>query len=290
MHVISSVELTKHYGKNRGIIDVNLKVPEGEVYGFIGPNGAGKSTTIKLLLDFIRPTSGQCSIFGLNCVKHSPKIKKDIGYIPAEVSYYDGMKVSDVLRYAARYHAGDFKLHTQKLCEALELDVSRKLSELSTGNKKKVAIVAAMQHRPRLLIMDEPTAGLDPLMQHVFYALLKEAKAGGTTIFFSSHILGEVQRVCDRVGLIRDGRLIQAENIAELTKTRYKKVRVLTDEDLDIAGAEKMVRENGRAEFLYKGTANVLMAALSRKDIKDVFIEEPSLEDVFMAYYREGGK
>lgn len=290
MHVISSVDLTKHYGKNRGIIDVKLTVPQGEVYGFIGPNGAGKSTTIKLMLDFLRPTSGRCSIFGLDCVKDAPRIKKDIGYIPAEVSYYDGMKVCDVLGYAARYHNGDYSAHAQKLCEALELDGSRKVHELSTGNKKKVAIVAAMQHRPKLLIMDEPTAGLDPLMQHVFYTLVKEAREDGTTIFFSSHILGEVQRVCDRVGFIRDGRLIQAENIGEMSKTRYKKVRVMTAENIEIAGAEQMVRQNGRIEFLYKGETNDLIAVLSRKDIKDVFIEEPQLEDVFMAYYREGGK
>lgn len=290
MKVIFTEKLTKHYGKNRGIIDVDLSVEEGEVYGFIGPNGAGKSTTIKLLLDFIKPTSGRCSIFGLDCQTESHEIKKNVGYIPAEVSYYDGMRVQEILAYSARYYQGDFSVHTQKLCKALDLDVTRKVQQLSTGNKKKVAIVQAMLHQPKLLIMDEPTAGLDPLMQHAFYGLIKETQQNGATIFFSSHVLGEVQRVCDRVALIRDGRLITAESLGDLSKTQYKKVKITAESDFEIKGAEHINRRNGVTEFLYKGSAQSLLAALQPNKIQDVFIEEPSLEDVFMAYYREGGK
>ncbi len=290
MGVISTDKLTKYYGRNRGIIDLDLSVNEGEVYGFIGPNGAGKSTTIKLLLDFIRPTSGSCSIFGESCVESSAKIKKNIGYIPADVNYYDGMKVSELLTYSSRYYGGGFEENTKKLCSVLELDTARKISELSTGNKKKVAIAQAMLHKPKLLIMDEPTSGLDPLMQHVFYGLVREAKEQGATTFFSSHILSEVQRVCDRVGIIRDGRLISTQTIEELTATQYKRVKALAAGEISIPGAEDIKRQNGNVEFLYKGEADKLIKALAQYEISNIVIEDPPLEDIFMAYYQEGDK
>lgn len=289
MNVIQAEKLTKYYGKNRGIIDLDLKVNEGEIYGFIGPNGAGKSTTIKLLLDFIKPTSGSCSIFSLGCITSSAKIKKDTGYIPAEVSYYDGMKVSDLLRYSAKYYGCDMA-HSERLCTALDLDTSRKISELSTGNKKKVAIAQAMLHRPKLLIMDEPTAGLDPLIQHEFYGLVKEAKNGGATIFFSSHVLSEVQRMCDRVGIIREGRLISTQSMEELTATQYKRVKAATDEEIKLPGAEDVKRRNGTVEFLYKGSADALLKSLCAHRVSNILIEDPPLEEIFMAYYKEGGK
>jgi ABC-2 type transport system ATP-binding protein len=290
MSVISSEKLTKYYGKNRGIINLDLNVEEGEIYGYIGPNGAGKSTTIKLLLDFIRPTKGGCRIFGLDCISSSAKIKRDIGYIPAEVNYYEGMSVAELLDYSARYYGGGFGQHTDMLCGALELDTSRKITELSTGNKKKVAIVQAMLHKPKLLIMDEPTAGLDPLMQHVFYGLVKEAREGGATIFFSSHILSEVQRVCDRVGIIRDGKLISTQTMEELTATEYKRVKATMAGDISIPGAESMQRHNGTIEFLYKGPADKLISTLAGYHVSNILIEDPPLEDIFMAYYQEGGK
>lgn len=290
MNVISTEKLTKHYGKNRGIIGLYLTVVEGEVYGFIGPNGAGKSTTIKLLLDFIRPTSGRCSIFGQDCAAGSAQIKRDIGYIPAEVNYYEGMKVADLLSYSAKFYPGDHRPHAKKLCDALDLDTSRKISELSTGNKKKVAIAQAMLHRPRLLIMDEPTSGLDPLIQHEFYGLVKEAKKDGATIFFSSHVLGEVQRVCDRVGIIREGKLIRTQTMEELTATQYKRVKAGIDGEFSLPGAEGIKRQNGTVEFLYKGSADALLSALATRHVGNILIEDPSLEDIFMAYYQEGGK
>lgn len=286
MDVISTQKLTKYYGKNRGVIDLNLSVRRGEIFGFIGPNGSGKSTTIKLLLDFIRPTGGSCRIFGLDCISSAAQIKKDVGYIPADVNYYDGMRVSELLDYSAEYYGGGFKEHTEKLCDVLELDVSRKISELSTGNKKKVAIAQAMLHKPKLLIMDEPTSGLDPLMQHVFYGLLKEAKHEGATIFFSSHILSEVQRVCDRVGVIRDGSLISTQTIEELTAAQYKRVRLATEDEINIPGAERVKKLGGTVEFLYKGPADELIAALAGYRLDNILIEEPPLEDIFMAYYQ----
>ncbi len=290
MNIILAEKLTKYYSKNRGVIGLNLTVDEGEVYGFIGPNGAGKSTTIKLLLDFIRPTSGQSRIFGLDCATASARIKREIGYIPAEVNYYDGMKVSDLLAYSAKFYPGDHRPHIKKLCDALDLNTSRKISELSTGNKKKVAIAQAMLHRPRLLIMDEPTSGLDPLIQHEFYGLIKEAKQEGATIFFSSHVLSEVQRVCDRVGIIREGKLIRTQTMEELTATQYKRVKASIDGDLTLSGAENIKRQNGTVEFLYKGSADALLAALAARHVGNILIEDPPLEDIFMAYYQEGGK
>lgn len=290
MNVISTEKLTKHYGKNRGVIGLYLSVDEGEVYGFIGPNGAGKSTTIKLLLDFIRPTSGRCSIFGQDCAAASAQIKQDIGYIPAEVNYYDGMRVSELLSYSAKFYPGDHRPHLKKLCEALDLDTSRKISELSTGNKKKVAIAQAMLHRPKLLIMDEPTSGLDPLVQHAFYGLVKEAKNDGATVFFSSHVLSEVQRVCDRVGIIREGKLIRTQTMEELTATQYKRVKAGIEGDFSLPGAENIKRQNGTVEFLYNGSANALLSALAARHVGSILIEDPPLEDIFMAYYQEGGK
>lgn len=290
MKVISAEKLTKYYGKRRGVIGLDLCVDEGEVYGFIGPNGAGKSTTIKLLLDFIRPTSGACRIFDQDCVTASARIKRRIGYIPAEVSYYDGMRVSELLAYSANFYTGDHQAYTKKLCEALDLDTYRKISELSTGNKKKVAIVQAMLHRPKLLIMDEPTSGLDPLIQHAFYSLVKQAKEYGATVFFSSHVLSEVQRVCDRVGIIREGRLISTQTLEELTATQYKRVKAGITGEFSLAGAEEIKRHNGTVEFLYKGSADALLAALAARHVDSILIEDPPLEDIFMAYYQEGDK
>lgn len=289
MNIIQAEKLTKYYGKNRGVIGLDLEVNEGEVYGFIGPNGAGKSTTIKLLLDFIRPSSGKCSIFGLDCIASSANMKKDIGYIPAEVNYYDGMSVAELLKYSAKFYGADMA-YADKLCEALDLNTSRKISELSTGNKKKVAIAQAMLHRPKLLIMDEPTSGLDPLVQHEFYGLVKQAKQDGATVFFSSHVLSEVQRVCDRVGIIRDGKLISTQTMDEITATQYKRVKVGTEADIAIVGAEDVKRHNGTLEFLYKGTADVLLRALAGHHVSNIIIEDPPLEEVFMTYYQEGGQ
>jgi len=290
MQVLSTQKLSKNYGKNRGISNLDLEVNEGEIFGYIGPNGAGKSTTIKLLLDFIRPTSGKAQIFGLDTVQCSKEIKAQVAYIPAEVYYYESMKVGELLNYAASFYKKDCTAYQKKLCEALELDVSRKIEELSTGNKKKVALVQALQNRPKLLIMDEPSSGLDPLVQNTFYSLIEEARNAGSTVFFSSHILSEIQRVCDRVGIIKDGLLVSQENLEDLAKTQYKKVRLLCAENLEIPGAEHFKRQDEHLEFLYKGSANELLRALHGKDLKNIWIEDPDLEDIFMSFYKKGNE
>ncbi len=200
MSIIEVSKLTKYYGKSRGIVDVSFKVEEGEIFGFIGPNGAGKSTTIRLLLSLIHPTSGSATVFGKDVVTHGPEIRRDIGYLPSEVFYYEGMKVIDLLKYSASFYDCDCTQRMHELSDIMELELNRRISDLSYGNKKKVGIVQGLLHSPKLLFLDEPTSGLDPLMQRKFFDLIRKENTRGVTVFFSSHILGEVQRLCTRVG------------------------------------------------------------------------------------------
>ena len=211
MNAIEITDLTKYYGKARGIVALNLTVKEGEFFGFIGPNGAGKSTTIRTLLGLINATSGQAKVLGLDIQKGMQDILANVGYLPSEAVFYSGMKVKDILNLSAGLRKKDCSEEAGRLCERLRLDLSRKADELSFGNRKKAAIVAALQHNPRLLILDEPTGGLDPLMQHEFFQILRERNAKGTTIFFSSHVLSEVQRNCSRAAIIREGRIIACD-------------------------------------------------------------------------------
>ncbi len=223
MSIIEVTNLTKYYGKARGIVDVSFSEEEGEIFGFIGPNGAGKSTTIRLLLSLIHPTSGSAKVFGQDVVTHGPEIRRDIGYLPSEVYYYEGMKVIDLLKYSASFYDGDCTQRLHELAELMELEMNRRISDLSYGNKKKVGIVQGLLHSPKLLFLDEPTAGLDPLMQRKFFNLIREENARGVTVFFSSHILGEVQRLCNRVGIIREGRIVEISDIRTLQQNNYKR-------------------------------------------------------------------
>ena len=233
MNVIEINKLTKSYGKVRGIVDVSFHVEQGEIFGFIGPNGAGKSTLIRTLLSLIYPTSGSATIFGKDCIKYAPEIKKDIGYLPSEIFYYDNMKVIDLLRYSASFYKKDCTKRINELAEIMELDLHKKIDDLSLGNKKKVGIVQGLLHEPKLIILDEPTSGLDPLMQKKFFDLLKEENKKGATILFSSHILSEVQKLCDRVAIIKEGKLVQVEKISTLKEKNYKKIRIETKTNLD---------------------------------------------------------
>jgi ABC-2 type transport system ATP-binding protein len=286
--MIQTVGLTKYYKKrSRGILDVNLDIRKGEIFGFIGPNGAGKSTTVRTLLNLIFPTEGSASVNGLDVVRDTVEIRKHIGYIPSEVNYYGDMTVQDFLVYAASFYGKKKPDAMHALAKRLELDLTRKIENLSYGNKRKVAIVQALQHDPDILILDEPTAGLDPLMQNTFFNLLEEEKNKGKTIFFSSHILSEVQRICDRVGIIKEGRLIRVETIDEIMKTRAKKVRIKTDqnflkEDDDIVNLQ---RENDHLSFVYTGTIDRLLSMLQGQTIHDLSIVDPTLEEIFMHYY-----
>ena len=289
MSIIEVNNLTKYYGKSRGIIDVSFNVEEGEIFGFIGPNGAGKSTTIRLFLSLIYPTKGGANIFGKDCIKFGPEIRQEIGYLPSEVFYYEGMKVIDLLKYSASFYKKDCTQRLNELADLMELDLKRKIDDLSYGNKKKVGIVQGLLHSPRLIILDEPTAGLDPLMQQKFFTLIREEHQRGATVFFSSHILGEVQRMCNRVAIIKEGSIIDIQDIKTLQKDNYKKVRITTDEldesRFQIDGVSQLSRMDGSISFYYKGDINAITQLISANEITDLTIEDLSLEEIFMHYY-----
>lgn len=290
--VIETVNLTKYYGKARGIIDLNLTVNEGEIFGFIGPNGAGKSTTIRTLLSLIYKTSGQARIFGLDCERDKVKILQDVGYLPGEVFYYDNMRASDLFRYSASFYKKDCAGKTKELAELLQLDVTKKIEDLSLGNKKKVGIIQGLLHSPRLIILDEPTSGLDPLMQKTFFDLIKKENERGATILFSSHILSEVQRICDRVAIIKDGRIVSTHRISELQAEAYKNVHVAFRDRSDAAtfgvpGASNLVVSDTGVSFIFKGDVNALLGVLGKYALADIDIAEPSLEEIFMHYYAD---
>ena len=292
MNVIEINNLTKNYGKSRGIIDVSFNVEEGEIFGFIGPNGAGKSTTIRTLLSLIYPTSGSATIFGKDCIKFAPEIAKDIGYLPSEVFYYDKMKVIDLLNYSASFYKKDCSKRIHELSEIMDLDLKKRIDDLSFGNKKKVGIVQGLLHEPKLIILDEPTSGLDPLMQQKFFDLLKAENKKGATILLSSHVLGEVQRLCTRVAIIKEGRIIQVEKISSLMENNYKKFKLEINSEIDksyfqIAGVSNLEIKEKTVSFLFKGNVNLIIKRISEVEISNVWIEEPSLEEIFMHYYEK---
>jgi len=289
MSIIGVTNLTKYYGKARGIVDVSFSVEEGEIFGFIGPNGAGKSTTIRLLLSLIHPTSGSAAVFGKDVVTRGPEIRREIGYLPSEVYYYEGMKVIDLLKYSASFYEGDCTKRIQELSEIMELEMNRRISDLSYGNKKKVGIVQGLLHSPKLLFLDEPTSGLDPLMQRKFFNLIRAENARGVTVFFSSHILGEVQRLCTRVGIIREGKIAEISDIRTLQQNNYKKVAVtaagLNPAFFELPGVTNVQSDDGAVRFFFKGDINAVLRKISGIPVTDVTIEEPTLEEIFMHYY-----
>lgn len=289
MSVIEVNHLTKYYGKARGIIDLSFRVEAGEVFGFIGPNGAGKSTTIRLLLSLIHPTSGSATLFGKDCIKYGPELRRDIGYLPSEVFYYERMKVIDLLKYSASFYNEDSTERMRELSELMELELHRRIEDLSYGNRKKVGIVQGLLHRPKLLFLDEPTAGLDPLMQRKTFQLIQEENQRGVTVFFSSHILSEVQRMCNRVAIIKEGRLIEVADIRTLQQNNYKKIRVeaahVDAAHFDLFGVTHVERSDGAVRFFYKGDINAVMHRIGALTVSDVTIEEPTLEEIFMHYY-----
>ena len=292
MNVIEIKHLTKSYGKARGIIDVSFNVEQGEIFGFIGPNGAGKSTTIRTLLSLIYPTSGSASIFGKDCVKFGPEIRKEIGYLPSEVFYYDNMKVIDLLKYSASFYAKDCSKRMKELAEIMDLDLNKKIDDLSFGNKKKVGIVQGLLHEPKLIILDEPTSGLDPLVQQKFFDLLEEENKKGATILLSSHILGEVQRLCNRVAIIKEGKIIKLEKISTLRDDKYKKFKIeistkLDDKYFNISGITDLIVKGNITSFLFRGNINSIMKKISEIEIANLWIEEPDLEEIFMHYYEK---
>ena len=292
MNIIEVNNLTKTYGAARGISDVSFTVEQGEIFGFIGPNGAGKSTTIRTLLSLIHPTSGSATIFGKDIIKDAPEIKKDIGYLPSEVFYYDHMKVKDLLKYSASFYKKDCSKRIKELVEIMELDVNRKIDDLSLGNKKKVGIVQGLLHEPKLIILDEPTSGLDPLMQHKFFDLLEEENKKGATILFSSHILSEVQRLCDRVAIIKEGKIIKLEKMSTLNDNNYKKIHIETLDKVEEAhfmmeGVTDLVVDQHKVRFLFRGDLNTIMKKIAATSITNIAVEEPDLEEIFLHFYEK---
>ncbi|MCI8786734.1 MAG: ABC transporter ATP-binding protein [Eubacterium sp.] len=291
MESIKTTKLTKYYGKARGIEGLDLTVTQGEFFGFIGPNGAGKSTTIRTLLGLIAPTSGSAMIFEKDVTKEKESILRDIGYLPSEALFYQGMKVKDILKLSADLRKKDCTAESKLLCERLQLDTARKIDDLSFGNRKKVAIVCALQHRPKLLVLDEPTGGLDPLMQKEFFDILRERNKAGATVFLSSHVLSEIQRNCTRAVIIGDGRIIAQGSVDDLSKTSAKRITVHGSIHLEnLSGVRDRKDTEDSVSFLYSGDMDSLLRTLSAGQVNDLTITEPDLEEVFLHYYEKDGE
>lgn len=289
--VIETAGLTKLYGKQRGISNVTFSVEPGEMFGFIGPNGAGKSTTIRTLLALIHPTGGSAKIFGKDCIKEAAVIARDVGYLPSEVFYYDGMRVIDLLRYAESFYQKDCSARIHYLADLLGLDLKRKIDDLSLGNKKKVGIVQGLLHAPKLVILDEPTTGLDPLVQQTFFDLISEENKQGMTVLFSSHILSEVQKLCDRVAFLKDGNLLRIQHIKELQQNSYKKISLVAVDPLPpdcfaFDGVTDYHQQGNQAEFLFRGDINALLHRFTATPLQDLVLAEPTLEEIFLHDYR----
>ena len=292
--VVDIQNLSKFYGRTTGIKDVTFSIGEGEIFGFIGPNGAGKSTTIRILLNLLFPSGGSARVMGYDVVRESKKIRAVTGYIPSDANAYPNMTVEEFLVYSGRFYGSrNGAARRKELAGMFELDPSRRISDLSLGNRRKVSIVQALQHRPGLLIMDEPTTGLDPLIQSRFFDLLREENRSGMTIFFSSHILGEIQLLCGRVAIIRDGLIVNLENIDTLRRKQLKKITVWPAnpaagrKSLVPAGTEDTLTvTDDSLSYMYAGDINILLKMLSPAELLNLTIEEPSLEEIFMHYYK----
>ncbi len=292
---IRTDRLSKDYGVGRGLFELDLQVTGQEVFGYLGPNGSGKTTTIRLLMGMIRPTGGTAHVFGLDCVRDSVQVKRKVGYLPGDVPQYGSLTGDDVIAYLGGMRGGVDRRRVHRLAERFDLDLSRRFREYSSGNKQKLAIVVAFMHRPDLLILDEPTSGLDPLNQQEFYALLRETRDDGATVFLSSHILSEVEHVCDRVGIIRDGRLVRVAELDDLRHIRVHRVEIefapgtpIPEREIRTAeGVEDVKAEGDRITCTVRGSFDPLLHALRDATVTDLVSTEPSLEEVFLSYFSE---
>lgn len=285
--IIETKNLTKYYGRHKGIEGLNLSVKKGSIFGFIGPNGAGKSTTIRVLLGLISKTSGEGSVFGLPLSKKK-EILKRVGYLPSEMGYYSGMKVRDFIRFSRKLRGVQDSYEADRLCERLDLDQNKKIESLSFGNRKKVGIVCALQHFPDLYLLDEPTSGLDPLIQKEFWTILKERNKTGATIFLSSHVLSEVQRHCKEAAIIKDGRILVEGTVAELSKTTARRIHLQGIEKVpDLPGMADITEFEREVSFLYQGDSKTLLKVLNDLPIENLTITEPDLEEVFLHFYEK---
>ncbi len=292
--VVKTSNLTKFYGKQRGIKDVNLEVKRGEVFGYLGPNGAGKTTTIRVLLDFIRPTGGTAAAFGLDCRRDSVSIHRRIGYLPGELSVYGNMTGEDLFKYISNLRGGVDWGYVTELARRLECDLKRQLHALSHGNRQKIGLIQAFMHKPELVILDEPTAGLDPLMQQEFYRLVLETKADGRTVFLSSHILPEVERVCDRVGIIRQGQLVAVETIETMKSRALRRMEIHFAKPIPkegfatLTGIRDLEVQGTVLKCSVIGTLDALIKAAAKYEVVNMVSHEPSLEEIFLTYYGGG--
>jgi ABC-2 type transport system ATP-binding protein len=290
---ISTHGLTKDYGLGRGLFELDLEVGTGEIFGFLGPNGAGKTTTIRLLMGMIFPTRGTAQIFGLDCQRESVAVKSKVGYLPGELPQFGGLRGSEIVAYLGGLRGGVDQNRVRAICERLELDLGRRFREYSRGNKQKLGLVLAFMHRPPLLILDEPTASLDPLNQQTFYDLLFESRAEGATVFLSSHVLSEVEHVCDQVGIIRRGRLVSVAGLDELHHLRIHHFEIEFAgqppvKAIEAADGVSDVRVDGsRVRGNVRGGFEPLLAAIAGQGVVNLVSTEPSLEEVFLGYYRD---
>ncbi|HEY7589652.1 MAG TPA: ABC transporter ATP-binding protein [Candidatus Limnocylindrales bacterium] len=289
--VIQTEKLTKSYGEHRGIVDVDLAVNEGEAFGFLGPNGAGKTTMIRTLLDHIRPTSGRATIFGIETTADPVAIHKRIGYLPGEFVLYNNLTGGQTLEYFANLRGGVDRQYQQDLMTRLDVDPTRKFREYSKGNKQKIGLIIALQHRPELLLLDEPTSGLDPLMQQEFYGVIRDAKAEGRTVFLSSHILSEVERTCDRVAIVRQGRLARVDKTTALRDLAHHTVELVFTDHVPVEafrqlpGVSNVVAEDHILRMRVAGSMTPVVQAAARYELADFVSREPSLEETFLAEY-----
>lgn len=288
-NIIEIKKLKKYYGKTRGVEDVSLNIKKGEIYGFIGPNGAGKSTTIRTIMGLINKTSGEIYIKGKKLDKNDIEIKKMIGYLPSEINLYDDMTVRDVFNFHESFYDKDLSKRRKELVKLLKLDEKKKIEDLSLGNLKKVGIVLALMHEPEILILDEATSGLDPIMQNIFYEIILEEKKKGTTILYSSHILSEVSKICDSIGFIKEGKIIKEDTVENIKRDSFT---YLTIESNDIESIKKdlnlkiIAENNNEAKFINNLTVEELLTKISNYEISRLLIEEVTLEDLFINYYK----
>ncbi len=292
-HVIETKGLTVYYGRQRGIVDVDLRVEQGEIFGFLGPNGAGKTTTQRVLLDIIRPTAGEAHMFGLDCQKQGVEARRRVGYLPGELALYDSMRASQFFEMTASLQDNAARGSWKTLAERLNLDASRRIRQLSRGNRQKVGIVAAFMHQPDLLILDEPTSGLDPLMQQTVMDLVREASAAGATVFFSSHILPEVQAVCDRVGIIREGALAATERVETLTRQQFKRIRLAFAAEppagaFDLEGVAVTSQSEREVTLEVRQNLSEVLARAAGLGVADIETIPVTLEEIFLTYYSKG--
>jgi len=293
---IDTSGLSKDYGRGRGLFDLNLQVEEGEVLGYLGPNGAGKTTTIRLLMGLIHPSAGSARIFGLDCQRQAVEVKRHLGYIPGELPQFGGLRGSEIVAYMAGLRGGVDDKVVAEICRRFSLDLGQRFREYSRGNKQKLAILLGFMHRPRLLILDEPTGGLDPLNQQAFYDMCRESKSRGTTIFLSSHILSEVEHISDRVGIIRAGHLVRTARLEELHDIRFHQVEVEFAGTVPLEairraqGVDRVKADDHRVRFLVRGSFEPVMRALAGSQVVNLVSHEPSLEDVFLTFYRDAGE